>query len=65
LWDTSHILADDSLVGRALHVLTGYADRPMGVQLLAWTFVLAALLLAGRLVARPSHARSSAERAAA
>ena len=50
LWDTSRFLADDSLPGRALHVLTGYADRPMGVQLLAWGLVLLALLLAERPV---------------
>ena len=47
LWDTSRILADDTLIGRALHVLTGYADRPIGLQLLAWAAVLTALLLAG------------------
>jgi high-affinity iron transporter len=60
LWDTSHILADDSLAGRALHVLTGYADRPMGVQLLAWGAVLAALLLAGRGSRRPPLVRTIA-----
>ena len=48
LWDTSRILADDSVVGRALHVLTGYADRPMGIQLLAWGLVLVTLLAASR-----------------
>ncbi|MEO8926274.1 MAG: FTR1 family protein [Caulobacteraceae bacterium] len=56
LWDTSRILADDTLVGRALHVLTGYADRPMGVQLLAWGAVLIALLAIGRLAGRPAPA---------
>jgi high-affinity iron transporter len=59
LWDTSGILADDTLVGRALHVLTGYADRPMGVQLIAWAAVLIGLLLAGRAMANPK-ARSGA-----
>jgi high-affinity iron transporter len=53
IWDTSRLLADDSLAGRALHVLTGYADRPMGVQLLAWAAVLGILLVAGRLAGRP------------
>ena len=52
LWDTSRFLADDTMVGRALHVLTGYADRPMGVQLLAWGAVLTTLLAASRLVRR-------------
>ncbi len=57
LWDTSGILADDSVVGRALHVLTGYADRPMGIQLLAWGLVLVTLLAASRRMGR--HVRAS------
>jgi high-affinity iron transporter len=48
LWDTSGILADDSLPGRALHALVGYSDRPMGVQLLAYLVVLGALIALGR-----------------
>jgi len=55
LWDTSAILSDDSLPGRALHALVGYSDRPMGVQLIAYLAVLAALVAVGR-----SHARSKA-----
>ncbi len=57
IWDTSNILADNSLLGRALHVLTGYADRPLGVQLIAWGGVLLVLLLADR-AARPRKAVS-------
>ncbi|MDQ2860635.1 MAG: FTR1 family protein [Pseudomonadota bacterium] len=56
IWDTSRLLADDTLAGRALHVLTGYADRPMGVQLLAWAAVLTTLLLASRMARRPAAA---------
>jgi high-affinity iron transporter len=56
VWDTSRILADDSLLGRALRVLVGYADRPMGVQLIAWGAVLAILVLAGRIMGhRPAR----------
>jgi high-affinity iron transporter len=50
LWDTSGVLAEDSLVGRALHALVGYSDRPSGVQVLAYIVVLAVLVLAARLV---------------
>ena len=50
LWDTSGILADDTLVGRALHALVGYSDRPMGVQLAAYLAVLGALVVASRLL---------------
>ncbi len=49
LWDTSWLLPDDSIPGRALHALVGYTDRPMGVQLAAWCAVLAAFAIAARV----------------
>ena len=54
LWDTSWLLPEDGLLGRALHALVGYSDRPMGVQLAAYIAVLAVLIVGGRLVARSS-----------
>jgi high-affinity iron transporter len=56
LWDTSWLLPENSLPGRALHALVGYADRPMGVQLAAYLAVLGALLIGARLVARRAPA---------
>ncbi len=59
LWDTSSILSERSLLGRALHAMIGYADRPPGVQALAYLATLAALVLASRWIERvPSHART-------
>jgi high-affinity iron transporter len=52
LWDTSWLLSDGSLFGRAVHALFGYSDRPMGVQLAAYLTTLAVLIIAGRLVNR-------------
>jgi len=52
LWDTSWLLPDTSLPGRALHALVGYSDRPMGVQLVAYVVVLGALLIGARLARR-------------
>ena len=52
LWDTSWLLPETSLPGRALHALAGYSDRPMGVQLAAYVVVLAALLMGARLARR-------------
>jgi high-affinity iron transporter len=49
IWDTSWLLSQDSLVGRALHALIGYSDRPMGVQLAAYFATLAVLLVGARL----------------
>jgi high-affinity iron transporter len=53
LWDTSGILRDDSMVGRALHALIGYSDRPPGIQVLAFLITLAALALLSRLAGQP------------
>lgn len=66
LWDTSSILADDSIVGRALHALVGYSDRPDGVQLVAYLTVLASLVLLGRIfgATRPADRLASAHRGA-
>ncbi len=50
LWDTSWLLRDDSLLGRALHAMVGYADRPSGIQLLAWGVTLTAFMVGGHLV---------------
>ncbi|GAC1584971.1 MAG: FTR1 family protein [Sphingomicrobium sp.] len=59
LWDTSWILRDDSLIGRALHALVGYSDRPMGVQLAAYLIVLVGLIVLGHnLGSRTKEARS-------
>jgi high-affinity iron transporter len=59
LWDTSTLLSEESLTGKALHALIGYSDRPMGVQLAAWAAVLLVLMLASRALSgttRPSRA---------
>jgi high-affinity iron transporter len=50
IWNTSWLLRDDTLIGRALHVITGYTDRPSGVQLLAYGATLAAFVIGGRLM---------------
>ncbi len=50
VWDTSAILDQKGLVGRALHALVGYTDRPAGMQVLVYGGVLLALLTAGRLL---------------
>jgi high-affinity iron transporter len=48
LWDTSHILPENSLFGRALQALIGYSDRPNGIQLAAYLATLATLALLSR-----------------
>lgn len=60
IWDTSWLIRQDSIPGRALHALVGYSDRPVGVQLAAYIAVLAVLVLGSRLIDSRS-ARSLSE----
>jgi high-affinity iron transporter len=43
VWNTSAIVSDDSLVGRVLHTLIGYTDRPTQLQLLVYIVTLAVI----------------------
>ena len=58
LWDTSGLLPDNGIVGRALHALVGYSDRPMGIQVLAYVIVLLVLASLTSLVRARSHRTS-------
>jgi high-affinity iron transporter len=53
LWDTSAFLADNSIVGKALHALIGYSARPSGIQLAAWLGTLLLLAVLSRVIGRP------------
>lgn len=44
VWDTSGILAQDSWLGMLLHILIGYADRPMGIQVIFYAATLSLIL---------------------
>jgi high-affinity iron transporter len=60
VWDTSAILRDDGLLGRALHAMVGYSDRPMGVQVAAYLVVLAVLAALGRWLGHQPRTKPSA-----
>ncbi|HTI00081.1 MAG TPA: FTR1 family protein [Acidisoma sp.] len=69
LWDTSWLVSDGSLIGRALQALVGYTAQPMGIQLAVWLVTLTLLIGASRYVhRRPSRSerasRSRSERLA-
>ncbi len=57
LWDTSFILEDNSIAGKALHALIGYSARPSGIQLAAWVGTLAVLTILSRTIGRPNRTR--------
>jgi len=64
VWDTSFILADDSLAGRTLHALIGYASRPSGIQLAAWLATLLLMAALSRLAGGRPRTRPVAAAAA-
>lgn len=43
MWDTSGILAQNSIPGRVLQTLVGYADHPSGMQVLFYAVTLAGI----------------------
>jgi high-affinity iron transporter len=45
VWNTSWLLAEDSIAGRLLHTLVGYSDAPNGAQLAAYGVTVVAVVL--------------------
>jgi high-affinity iron transporter len=64
MWDTSWLVSDASMVGRALHTLIGYTDQPTGMQLIVYAATLVVTFVAIRL-AGASTPRTSKPRPAA
>jgi high-affinity iron transporter len=50
VWDSSGLLADDSIAGRLLHTLVGYTDRPSGLQLAAYLATLLGIVALSRVM---------------
>jgi high-affinity iron transporter len=49
VWDTSWLLSEESVIGRLVHTLIGYTDRPNGAQLVAYLLTLATIVLLMKL----------------
>jgi high-affinity iron transporter len=60
VWNSTWILTDTSLVGRALHTLVGYSDQPSAMQLVIYLATLAVIFVLMKLFApaRPKQAQS-------
>jgi len=52
VWDTSAVLDQRSWLGTLLHILVGYNDRPMGIQVVFYLGTLATMLLLMRIAGR-------------
>jgi len=63
VWDSSGYLPQDGIVGRLLHTLIGYTDRPTELQLIAYGATLAAMAVLTWIAApRPSAAAPAVHR---
>jgi high-affinity iron transporter len=60
LWDSSGWLPQDGIVGRLLHTLVGYTDRPSELQLIAYLATLAVMAALTWVAAPPRTARAAA-----
>jgi high-affinity iron transporter len=52
VWNSSWILSDHSMLGRALHTLIGYSDQPTALQFLVYLATLAVTFALMKLFAR-------------
>jgi high-affinity iron transporter len=57
VWDTSWLLSDSSLLGRALHTLIGYVDQPTAMQLIVYAATLGVIVVLMKLFSAPSAHR--------
>jgi high-affinity iron transporter len=53
VWDTSAVLSENSVLGKALHTLIGYVSRPDGIQILFYLAALCGIWLLTRAVGKP------------
>ena len=58
VWDSSSMLDQQSAIGTLLHILVGYNDRPMGIQVLFYVVVLLGIFTMMRLVSARQAAAS-------
>ncbi len=54
VWDTSWLLSDSSMLGRALHTLIGYVDQPTAMQLVVYLATLGTIAVLMKLFSAPS-----------
>ena len=64
MWNTSHILDQQSWLGTLLHILIGYDDRPSGIEVVFYLGTLLLMLSLMRLAGRGGRAPVGAAKAA-
>ena len=58
VWDTSHLLSDDSVLGRTVGILVGYKAAPAGIQVVFYLTTLALLVIGVRWQQRRASVHS-------
>lgn len=54
LWDSSWLLSEANILGKTLHVLIGYSEKPMQIQAVFYLLTIL-ILLAGVYLSRPGN----------
>ncbi len=54
IWDTSHLLSQESVIGQLLHILLGYIARPSGIELVFYASTFTVVLVLMRTVGKPN-----------
>jgi high-affinity iron transporter len=62
VWDSSWLLSDSSILGKALHTLVGYTDQPTAMQLAVYLAILAVTFVLMRLYGAPAKASPATAR---
>ncbi len=57
VWNTSSVLADNSIAGRVLHTLLGYSGKPTELQLVVYLATLGTIFGAMKLLGAPAGQR--------
>jgi high-affinity iron transporter len=57
VWDTSFLVSEQSIAGHVLHILIGYVDHPMGIQVMTYTLTMG-LLAAAMYVMNQQQAKA-------
>ena len=60
VWDSSWLLSDSSILGKALHTLIGYTDQPTALQLVVYVAILAVTFVLMRFYGGPVKVAATA-----
>ena len=60
VWDSSWLLSDASIPGKALHTLIGYTDQPTAMQLVVYVAILAVTFVLMRMYGGPVKVAATA-----